>query len=186
MLDDGWKARYLANVESKQAEVGETISQHLESLYPVADMAILRRYGCVRDLKDATIHVYNPETERWDQWFSIALPRTVETPNGYQTISCGGPRWSRNPGRGVNPETKAKMIAASEWEKFCSDQDKKEREQLPESLEPFFLMLVKERNQYKRDYRDCVGWPAKYRQERGKYPTWGEIVAEFSVLAGAE
>jgi len=80
LLQDGWQTRYAQNVESKRDEVGAAIADHLESLFPLADMEILRRYDCVRDLTEAHVSVYNPETQRWDQSFGIKMPRAIAIP----------------------------------------------------------------------------------------------------------
>jgi hypothetical protein len=181
-LLNSWQVRYRDNVESKKAEVGERLARHLEGLYPADDMATLSRYDCTRLLTEASVHVYNKETERWDAYFSMELPRGVIVPTSANPISCGGPWWSRNPNRGVKAETRERMKVDGEWQKFCDDQDKRERERVPEDLEEFFYMLVRERNTYQRDQRECCAWPDKYKTEHGDYPTWEQIAAEFPVL----
>lgn len=169
------------------AKIGELLATHLERLYPPADMEFLAQYGCAITRDAANIQVRLPDGDRWEHYVSIELPRAVKVASSYHGLFTGGPRFSRDTNRGVNAETRAEIEAGANdtfpsWEKFCADQDEKEARQVPESAEEFLYELVRQKQNYNRDYRRLSDWPKERKQQTGQYPTWDEIAAEFPVV----
>ena len=176
-------------MERVQNEIGEILTCHLEKLYPAADMEFLSRYGCSSPRDEAHIQVRLPEGERWEHHVSIKLPRTIQVATSYHGLWAGGPRFSRQPNRGVSAEARAELESGKadwssfpSWEAFCADQDEREARRVPEEAESFLYELVETRLAYNRDYRRLTEWTETRKRETGLWPTWGDIAAEFPIV----
>ena len=182
-----WRAHYDRVFVPDMAAVGEQLATHLEAVYPPNDMPVLAKYGCTIIITHVDVRIHNANSDRWDEHADIKLGRDVLVPASYAGLSCGGPRFSRYPNRGVPPERAAAIKAGTDdyiksWDVFCADQDKKERERVPETMEPFFSRFVEERTRYKTENKAIMAWPAQRKKITGKYPTWGEIASQFIVF----
>lgn len=166
--------------------VSEAVAAHLEARYPAADMAILKRYGVAKEIESIGVRTYSPETACWDEVVSVQLPRPVLTPGAYGKgeVYVGGPRWSREPDRGLTAEYRAKLTP-EDWAAHCEDQDDREAARLPEAVEPYFAAVAAARKAYRAEYRVVTDWPAQRKAETGAYPTWAEIAARFPDVLGA-
>ena len=140
--------------ESRRAEVGEALARHLEAMYPTEDMALLARYNCTMDRQECHVQIRTPDSDRWEEHTSVALPRRVTVASSYHGLFCGGPRWAEMENRGVNDETRQEIEAGGYggWEAFCADQDRREQERVPRELEPFFFDIVTWRRRYLAEY----------------------------------
>lgn len=184
-----WTARSEALSERLKIEAGEILAAHLESLYPPEDMRVLTKYGCAQTRNVAEMRVRVPSSDRWSEQIGVPLARAVIVPSSYNGLYCGGPRFSKRPGNGVNQEIAEEIKAGrhhtfKSWDAFLEDQQRRERERIPEVLEPLIFELVSTRLEYKADYNEISQWPKEYRTKHGVYPTWAEIAKRFPV-AGA-
>lgn len=176
---DAWKLHYAQQFpEAERAEVGERLAQHLEGMFPLADMLVLQKYGQAESKTQVGVSILNPETKKWDIDAGIELGRKVLVPAWRGRLYCGGPRFSEMPNRGLTEEGKRDVESGKYgdgWDAFCADQDKRDAEKVPKDLEPFFNRIVEERKLVKVE--------DKYRPERidGKYPTWQEIAAQLPI-----
>lgn len=167
-------------------EIGETLAAHLDSLYPTDDMPILAKYGCVvtRDTAQVRIHFEG----YYGESVSIPLGRSVQVASSYTGLIACAPRWSEYPNRGVSEDEAQAIkdgrsdIIKKSWEDFCRDQDARERFSVPRHLDSYFMGLLMARKDYRKDYKRIGEWPREYKHTHGKYPTWGEIAAEFPLV----
>lgn len=155
-------------------------------LYPVDDMAVLRRYGKAEMLKSVLVRIYNPDASgigRYDLSTSIPIPedKQILIPNGNNDLYAAGPRFSEDPDFGVNPEARARK-SAGEWQEIVDYHTRADARRLPKATEVFFERVAECQNAYRREYRNVVQWPAEIRVRTGKYPTWAEIADEFPVV----
>jgi len=186
LVQDAWQAESRKLTDQQQAlGACEIVTAHLESRFPGAHMAILARYGVAKSVDSVGVRTYSPETKRWDSTTSVTLTRAVITPGAYGTaeVSACGPRWSRDPNRGLT-EGYFQRHTHEEYLALIADQDRRESEQLPESVEPYFSAVVTMRARFQDEYRQAAAWPVNYKSETGAFPTWGAI-AEWFPIVGA-
>ena len=184
-----WQAHSDALSERIKTEAGEALAAHIEALYPAQDMAVLAKYNSTMTLTDVSLLVRVPDSDSWSEHVLIALPRAVKAASTYSGLYCGGPRFSRMPGYGLNAETLEKIKAEKDdtfksLESYLESHREAERKRVPEALEPLIFALVYAHQQYKAEYKQIVSWPKEYHATHYVYPTWGEIAAQFPV-AGA-
>lgn len=180
LVIEAWEMRQaeLNSLEETLA-VAETLLAWLEARNPAQDMEVLRRYGKTQEVEHAYVRAYDPASKRWDQNFSVALPRKIEVAAGAgNDASVCGVRWSRVGGRGLKRES----MTPEDYERAVAYQDDHERGMAPESLDPYFAALVEARRAYRAEYRASTEWPAVARKETGVYPLWREIEERFPVL----
>jgi hypothetical protein len=161
---------------SETASVGELVAQHMEMIYPPADMPVLTRYDCTRTVNQVNVQIRSPKSQYWRDTAGIELGREIVVPTSYSGIYCGGPWFSRQPNRGCSPEEAESIKTGTDtvikdWDEFCANQDRKEKERIPETLEPFFFRIVEERDRYNVEYKAITAWPAQWKETAGKYPT---------------
>jgi hypothetical protein len=172
---EAWQARYDAVFTPQERDtIAARLIEHLEGLYPPADMPVLARYRVSSECKEVYVSIHDDKTGRWDHSAAIPLPRPVIVPTSYCGLHCGGPRYSRDPMRGLKAESMAEIKAGKwgGWEHFCADQDRTEARRVPEELEPFFQRIVTERAAYKTENQK--------RDEIHAGMTWRDVVALFS------
>lgn len=182
MVQEAWKEYQAANLPPEErAAVAAAVAEHIRGLYPPRDMELLAKYGCASFEKHVSVRVHNGKD--WAESFGLELPEPILVARNSHSMSyySGGPRYSRDPLRGLKAEYRATM-RESDWLKLCDDQDATERVRIPEALEPYFNKLLAVRALVNAEYRTAVHWPEEFKKQNGSYPTWGQIAEQFSVL----
>lgn len=177
--EQAWQRLQRAIYDQHITRVRRVLAEHLRSLYPPADMDFLARYRCATDVQRITVRIRTPDSTYWDQNFTIELDEPIKLASSFQGLWGGGPRYSQWESRGVNASYRAELEAKGEWDAFLADQDRRDRESVPEELNEFFYALCRARDEYQRDYKRITEWPKAYNQQHGHYPTWSEIAQEF-------
>ena len=181
-VQEAW-AKYQATMfpQGERDSVNETLATWIESLTPIADLAVLRRYGYTETTEHVTVRAHNGED--WRECFGLDLPRKIEMPRNSGTFYCGGAWHSRDPLRGCKPRY-WETLSEQERAELIAHQDAQERVRVPESLEPFFAKLVEARGHMRDEYKTATQWPQSHKDETGEWPTWQQIADRFHVLGG--
>lgn len=185
LVQNAWR-EYSASLENEaeRLQVAEIVAQHIEARIPAADLPVLHKYHCVSEADTASVRIYNAQTSRWDETAHIKLPRKVwALGDGYPEAHACDPRWSRDPHRGCKPEWWNNRATEDEKRRVIEHQDASERGALPESVDSYFAKIVEARRAYKAEYRQSTDFPAEFKAEQGRWPTWQEIADRFPVLA---
>lgn len=180
LIRDAW-AEYqnLTFPEAERAAIADALAEHVRARTPDADLTVLRRYGFTETMDDLSVRVHDGRD--WHQSFGVKLRQAIELPRDRRLLYCGGPRWSRDPNRGIKPEYRATMTAEA-WANLVKSQDADERGRLPEAFEPYFSRLVEARHLYYAEYKQNSDWPEQFRSETGRWPTWRQIADKFQVV----
>lgn len=187
MVQAAW-AEYQASMfpAEERATVASTLAEYLTTRFPADDMDVLARYSLCETIESIRVRVYSKSEGKdyhdWSATTTIDLPYPVRVSSGSPDIFACSPRWSETAERGVTEEYRTEQIAAGTWDEFCRDQDKRDAELPPRSIDPYFAKIIEARNLYGAEYRQATEFPAKYKAATGNYPTWTDIADEFPVL----
>jgi hypothetical protein len=180
LIQEAWRSYHdSCYVEAERRLVAETVASHLERLLPAADLEVLRRYGFAEETSHVCVRIYDGKD--WSHSTGVDLPRKVWTTRNLTSLSCCGAWYSEDPNFGLNAEYRRTMSAA-EWERHVAFTIECDRIRLPKSVEPYFARIVEGKKAYVAEYRRSATFPKSFRDERGRWPTWGEIEINLPVL----
>lgn len=173
--------RYAAELfpETDRAHVAAVVKEHIAARSNESDLAVLRRYGFTETIERMSVLIYNPTSQRYDERVSVELPEPIEVPrNGASATACA-PRYSEWPDNGISDKYRAELVAEGKLAEFLADQVAREASFLPRELDGYFARIIEGRAWQRGAYSEASEWPASYRAEHGKWPTWAEIEERY-------
>lgn len=155
------------------AAVGAAITAKLESIYPRADMEVLAKYGAAEIITEDV--VANS---------TVILSRPVLVPDSRKSLWTGGPRFTEANDYGLLPELRDRDPESYARYRAHNIQANIDAApfQVPAETQSFFAAVKVARDLYTHLHKESRDFPTIFREARGRYPTWLEIAAEYSVI----
>lgn len=165
--------------EAELKRVRNIIATYLKAIHPPEELAILARHDCIKEIYGIGVQMHNGCDYGKTMW--IEFDGKIAVAPSISTMLACGTRHSQDPGRGCTEEYR-EQCAPEEWASLIADQDRRERRFVPDSVNGFFAGIAAAKKMFGNEYRQTFEFPKKYRDEKGKYPTWAEIADSFPVL----
>jgi hypothetical protein len=170
---------------SRQAKAATALRDKLIELYPPHHMQILKVYGQAMECKEVSFNLPSG-------WMSLPVETPFLLPDrgwSYLGLNLNPSKHSAANNWGVDDEfmrcsriyypdkTEAQVVA--EERKKVEDYNRK----VVSPMARDFLQTVEAfRDLHKGLQNGWRSWPANFKNANGRYPTWGEIRAEFPIV----
>lgn len=179
LMRDAWAAKKNEWDESYKAMISSAATDRLELLFPVEDMLVLQKYGKAKAVTSIGIRIHNYRTDRWDMVYRADLKHPVLATD-YAELSALRPQWWSDPLLGIKEE-----MTEDEWNDVVRRHEESKSSQMPTELDIVFTDWLDMIHEYQSDLK-VSDWIGEQKSATGVYPTWGEIVTHYPVLARIE